>query len=106
MTLLEKYIKWVRFFLPTPFSIALLLTAFTMAFSLFWPWHNSLDGYNDWFEKSSLLLNYWYDGLWNSVGLAFAIQMMLMLLLGHVLALSSIVNRFISKLLPICSNNA
>ena len=95
----------MRFFLPTPFSIALLLTAFTMAFSLFWPWHNSLDGYNDWFEKSSLLLNYWYDGLWNSVGLAFAIQMMLMLLLGHVLALSSIVNRFISKLLPICSNN-
>ena len=106
MTLLEKYIKGVRFFLPTPFSIALLLTSFVMVFAMFWPWHNSLDGYNNWSEKSSLLLNYWYEGLWNSAGLAFAIQMMLMLLLGHVLALSPIVNRFISKLLPICSNNA
>ena len=106
MALFDKYIKGVRFLLPAPFTIALLLTFFTLLTALLLPWENSLDSYSHLGEKSSLLLNYWYKGVWNSDGLAFAVQMMLMLLLGHVLALSPIVNKFIGKLLPICSNNA
>ena len=39
-------------------------------------------------------------------GMAFAVQMMLMLLLGHVLALSKSVDAAINKLLPFCTNNA
>ena len=38
--------------------------------------------------------------------MAFTVQMMLMLLLGHVLALSKSVDAAINKLLPFCSNNA
>ena len=38
--------------------------------------------------------------------MAFAVQMMLMLLLGHVLALSNAVDSAINYLLPFCSNNA
>lgn len=106
MSLFEKYIKGVRFLLPTPFTIALLLTIFSMVLAIVWPWNYCVDNYQNSAEKFSLLLNYWYDGLWNTNGLAFAIQMMLMLLLGHILALSPIIEKAINKILPVCSNNA
>ena len=106
MSLFEKYIKGVRFLLPTPFTIALLLTIFSMVLAIVWPWNYCPDSYQNLADKSSLLLSYWYNGLWNPDGLAFAIQMMLMLLLGHILALSPIIEKAINKILPICSNNA
>ena len=65
--------------------------------------YKNIDGYG---SKLSLILEYWNDGLWNINGLAFAIQMMLMLLLGHILALSPVVEKIILRLLPICSSNA
>ena len=52
------------------------------------------------------ILKSWYNGLWNVKGLAFAVQMMLMLLLGHVLAISKPIDNVINKLLLFCSNNA
>ena len=106
MSFLERYIKGIRFFLPSPFTIALLLTITSMVFAMIWPWSNGANSFHNWTEKSSLLFEYWYDGLWNINGLAFAIQMMLMLLLGHVLALSPIVDKFIQSLLPLCKTNA
>tara|TARA_B100001287_G_scaffold271086_1_gene270836 strand:+ start:1358 stop:2746 length:1389 start_codon:yes stop_codon:yes gene_type:complete len=105
MSFLERYIKGIRFFLPTPFTIALLLTLFSMVVAMVWPW-NYRENIHHWTEKTNFLFEYWYDGLWNVNGLAFAIQMMLMLLLGHVLALSPIVDKFIQSLLPICKTNA
>ena len=57
-------------------------------------------------DKITFILKAWNDGLWDAKGLAFAIQMMLMLLLGHVLAISSPVNNFINKFLPLCNSNA
>tara|TARA_B100001121_G_scaffold310321_1_gene340678 strand:+ start:367 stop:1758 length:1392 start_codon:yes stop_codon:yes gene_type:complete len=106
MSLFEKYIKGVRFILPTPFTIAILLTVFTMVFAIILPWENNSDNYNNLGEKIILILNYWNKGLWNINGLAFAIQMMLMLLFGYVLALSPIIDKLINKLLPICKDNA
>ena len=105
MSLIEKYIKGIRFLLPSPFSIALLLTLFTIFLALIWPDH-SLSENQNWLNKFVNILNSWNNGLWNVKGLAFAIQMMLMLLLGHVLALSSPVNAAINQLIPFCSNNA
>ena len=105
MSLIEKYIKGIRFLLPSPFSIALLLTLFTFILAIFWPTQPLSEDLN-WIDKFTGILISWNDGLWNVKGLAFAVQMMLMLLLGHVLALSSIVDAFINKLLPFCSNNA
>lgn len=52
------------------------------------------------------LLNHWYDGLWGKGYLAFAFQMMLMLLLGHVLALSKPVDKFLNRITPICKSTA
>ena len=106
MSLFERYIKGVRFFLPTPFTIALVLTAITLLFALIFPWENSADSYLGIGEKLLLILKYWDKGLWDTKGLAFAIQMMLMLLLGHVLALSPMIDKLINKLLPICKNNS
>ncbi len=57
-------------------------------------------------NKPSQILNFWYNGLWGEKGLAFAIQMMLMLLLGHVLALSKPVDSFLNKITPLCNNTA
>jgi len=105
MSLIEKYIKGIRFLLPSPFSIALLLTFFSIFLALIWPSH-SLSENQNWLDKFVNILNSWNNGLWNVKGLAFAIQMMLMLLLGHVLALSSPVNAAINQLIPFCSNNA
>jgi short-chain fatty acids transporter len=105
MSLIEKYIKGIRFLLPSPFSIALLLTFFTIFLALIWPSH-SLSENQNWLDKFVNILNSWNNGLWNVKGLAFAIQMMLMLLLGHVLALTSPVNATINQLIPFCSNNA
>ena len=48
-------------------------------------------------EKFTLVIQFWNKGLWDTNGLAFAIQMMLMLLLGHVFALSPIVEKGIKN---------
>ena len=105
MSLIEKYIKGIRFLLPSPFSIAILLTLFTFILAFFWPKNIYIEDLN-WIDKFSQILKSWNDGLWNVKGMAFAVQMMLMLLLGHVLALSKSVDAAINKLLPFCSNNA
>ena len=105
MSLIEKYIKGIRFLLPSPFSIAILLTLFTFILAFFWPMNIYIEDLN-WVDKFTQILISWNEGLWNVQGMAFAVQMMLMLLLGHVLALSKSVDAAINKLLPFCSNNA
>ena len=57
-------------------------------------------------SKGVQILDFWYDGLWNSGGLEFAMQMMLMLVLGHVLALSGPVDRILNRLTPLCDSTA
>ncbi len=71
-----------------------------------WPWSNTILAPSNLIEKFTLVIQFWNKGLWDTNGLAFAIQMMLMLILGHVFALSPIVEKGIKKLLPICKTNA
>ena len=52
------------------------------------------------------LLNHWYDGLWSTGLMKFGFQMMLMLLLGHVLALSKPIDNLLNKITPICKSTA
>ena len=85
-------------FLPSPFTIAVLLTIVTIIIALVFG------------EKSNQgnhfinILTFWENGLWNSSLLEFAIQMMLMLVLGHTLALSKPVKRFVHKIAKFCTN--
>jgi len=81
-----------RRFLPSPFSIALLLTAMTFVLALIFTEPKTSDPY--WLS----LLGYWEQGIWQKDLLVFAYQMMLILVLGHMLVLSPVMSRFISVL--------
>ncbi len=79
--------------LPSPFSIAIILTAFIIVLC------NFLTDYS--FNE---ILTFWENGLWNSSLMNFAMQMMLMLVLGYVLALSETVDKVICKMTPFCNS--
>ena len=181
MSFTEKYTKAFRTFLPTPFTIAIVLTIFTYLLSLsfgnklpneniviqesfeetllisnsdntVWTYFDTGTEYtvtNDtlrlWHQKEILdlkaiipekgnsyktklkfevsnmrqvtfvnestskslqLLDHWYEGLWSAGLMKFGFQMMLMLLLGHVLALSKPIDSLLNKITPICRSTA
>lgn len=84
---LSTFGEYLRRALPSPFSIALLLTAVAFVLPmLFVP------------EKPDLLAvaGYWQQGFWELLG--FSMQMVLILVLGHTLALTSLAQRFIDAL--------
>ena len=56
--------------------------------------------------KPLQLLDHWYEGLWSTGLMKFGFQMMLMLLLGHVLALSKPIDKLLNKITPICKSTA
>lgn len=87
-------------FLPSPFAIALLLTALTILLALLFTNNTS--------ESPHFLtiLSYWESGIWNNNLLVFGYQMMLILVLGHILVLSTPVNKLITKLTNFVTNTA
>ena len=95
MSFVRKYATWFKRILPSPFSIALLLTCIVF----FVAWYNSE-------QSASHLLKEWQEGLWNSNLLAFAFQMMLMLVLGYTLALTHFFERIINTIIHPIKTNA
>lgn len=95
MKFTETYAKWFRRILPTPFTIALILSFITLIAALLFSNKPALELAQD-----------WQRGLWDSGLLTFAFQMMLMLVLGHVLALSTFFNRFTDFLIKPIHNTA
>ena len=96
-TAMEKAFRWL---LPSPFSIAVLLTLITILLALF-----ATPDPVSW-QKAQSILRFWDDGLWNNALLVFAVQMMLMLVLGHTLALTPLFNRLIRFATAYCTNTA
>ncbi|WP_431111659.1 TIGR00366 family protein, partial [Winogradskyella poriferorum] len=68
--------------MPSPFTIAVLLTFLTMVMAFFFMEDTSGEGH------LFKILSFWENGVWNNGLLVFAYQMMLILVLGHVLVLS------------------
>ena len=93
----SRLIRVFKTLLPAPFTIAVVLTLVTFVLAYFLSPNQ---------ETPLSLLNYWERGLWNSPLLVFAVQMMLMLVLGHVLALTKTVSHWIDKATLFCSNTA
>lgn len=89
----DRLIRILRSFLPSPFTIAVGLTAIAFALAMIFGQSSTTNALDHWVELSQQ----WATGLWNPSLLVFAVQMMLMLVLGHVLALSKPVDSFISK---------
>jgi short-chain fatty acids transporter len=102
--LAEKITRGFRRFLPSPFTIALILTLFTfiLAMVLTKPDQEDAGGY------LYQLMTFWEEGLWDKSagGLYFAFQMMLMLVLGHVLALTGPISYLIGTLTQACSSTS
>ena len=86
-------------YMPSPFTIAILLTLLTIVLAFFFtkPVAN----------ESHLLsiLSYWESGIWDTALLEFAYQMMLILVLGHVLVLSKPANKLITNLSKYASSS-
>ncbi|MEX2598003.1 MAG: TIGR00366 family protein [Salibacteraceae bacterium] len=94
----KAYIEWVRRILPTPLSIAFLLTIITVC---------AIALYGDINEnRFDFIGRVWSDGLWQPNLLVFAVQMMLILVLGHILALSPIVAKLINLIVKPCTTTA
>jgi short-chain fatty acids transporter len=52
------------------------------------------------------IMGFWYKGLWNTSLLAFAVQMMLILVLGYVIASTVVFQKLINRILIYCSSTA
>lgn len=90
--------------LPSPFTIAIFLSLFTLLLAMM------ITDYGDLSTGSYFmnLITSWEEGLWDSSagGLYFAFQMMMILVLGHILALTPLVDRLIKALLVFCKDTA
>ncbi|MDT0606614.1 short-chain fatty acid transporter [Croceitalea rosinachiae] len=98
---LSKLIENIfRRFLPSPFTIAILLTVLTIVLTLIFTENKT--------ENNHLftILSYWEDGIWNNGLLVFAYQMMLILVLGHVLVLSKPMERLILGITKFVQNTS
>lgn len=99
MSFSRQYIKLVERFLPSPFVIAILLSGITFLLALiFTEQEGSI------FKQSQRILGYWQTGFWEL--LAFTMQMVLILLLGHTLALTPFFSKIIHKIASIPKNTA
>ncbi|NNF85440.1 MAG: short-chain fatty acid transporter [Winogradskyella sp.] len=81
-----------RKYLPSPFTIAIILTLITIGVAFFFT-PEAING-----NKFFNVLSYWEEGIWNTALLEFAYQMMLILVLGHILVLSRPMNALILRL--------
>jgi short-chain fatty acids transporter len=99
-----QFAKTFKRLLPSPFTIAILLTFITFIIALFCTQPSNVTTSS----HALKLLSHWEKGLWNNTGggLYFAFQMMLMLVLGHVLALSKPVSNFINAITKYCTTTS
>jgi short-chain fatty acids transporter len=97
----QQFIRLARQVLPLPFTIAILLTFLTIGLAIVLTGSGMGTG-----EKMAATVYAWSNGLGNSGGLVFAMQMMLMLVLGHVLALTKPIDRLIIFLVRYCDTTA
>jgi short-chain fatty acids transporter len=95
--------KFERLFhnvLPSPFALAVVLTfcVFGVALFFFKPSDTGM------LDHAFGITGFWYDGIWSGPMLVFGYQMMLILVLGHVLALSEPVDAIIRRATVYCTS--
>ena len=100
MSFANKFVQIAKRILPSPFTIAVLLTGFTFLLALFLT-ESKAD--SD-LPHALQIMEHWEKGFWELLN--FAMQMMLMLVLGHVLALSKVVNQLINASIRFCKDTA
>jgi short-chain fatty acids transporter len=99
MTFSGKILSRLKDILPSPFSIAVILTGISFVFALLFT--------NPGISNTSYFIDvagFWEKGFWEL--LAFTTQMILMLVLGHTLALTKSANSLINVLVRYCNTTA
>tara|TARA_Y100000994_G_scaffold26449_1_gene18704 strand:+ start:1235 stop:2587 length:1353 start_codon:yes stop_codon:yes gene_type:complete len=91
----NRIAKIIKQILPSPFSIAIVLTIVIIMIALV---------FTD--KNISEIASFWEKGLWNPPLMNFAMQMMLMLVLGYVIALSQASEKLIEKITILCHNTS
>ncbi|SFN60948.1 short-chain fatty acid transporter [Salegentibacter flavus] len=91
--------KTFKKLIPAPFTLAVLLSLLTLAIAFVFTGDRSGD-------SAVQILEFWQSGMWDPALLVFMVQMMLILVLGHVLVLSKPVAWLTSQLTKIVTNNA
>tara|TARA_R110002073_G_scaffold89852_5_gene212466 strand:+ start:34301 stop:35680 length:1380 start_codon:yes stop_codon:yes gene_type:complete len=89
-------------YLPSPFTIAILLTIITILLALVFTRPTNVG----FFDYGIDVLKFWEGGIWTNGLLIFAYQMMLILVLGHVLVLSKPISSLIVKVTRFCKDTA
>ncbi|RLD38181.1 MAG: short-chain fatty acid transporter [Bacteroidetes bacterium] len=99
MNFSKKIMGGFQKMLPSPMSIAILLTLLTFVLAVIYKPDEI--GYT---KRTIDILSFWNMGFWSLM--EFTMQMILILVLGYVLALSKSINRFIVKLTTLVDTNA
>ncbi len=102
MSLSARFVDLAKKILPSPFSIAILITLITMLLAMLFT--EALPKEESSYPHFIQILMHWENGFFSL--LKFTLQMMLILVLGHVLALSKPVDRLIEMVLKYCSNTS
>lgn len=97
-----QFEKVFRRLFPSPFTIAILLTLLTFILAIIFQKPQNQPTLSYIYE----LATFWENGIWNKGGMVFAFQMMLMLVLGYILALSKPIDFLINKLVLHCNTTA
>lgn len=84
----RQIVSFYKNVMPSPLGLALILTLLAFLLALAFGSRSP--------SPESSLLDSWAEGLWNPPLLVFAMQMMLMLVLGHVVALSKPFEKWIT----------
>jgi short-chain fatty acids transporter len=102
MSFSDRFADLFQKVFPSPFTIAILLTVLTFFLAAFFTTPAPLEFQN----HLLLLMGFWYDGVWDGPLLIFAVQMMLMLVLGHALALTKPIDNLLKVLVGKCTNTS
>ncbi len=101
MKWVSVYNNFFQRYFPSPLSIALLLSLISFLLALVFTKGNA-----SFVDFTLELADYWYGGLFKSSLLEFTVHMMLILVLGHIIALSPLATRIIDKVLVFCDSTA
>ncbi|MDB9775786.1 TIGR00366 family protein [Vicingaceae bacterium] len=102
MSFSEKYSRLFSYLLPTPFTIALVLTIVTFFLGIVFLYQANVSI----IDQSITVFSYFEKGVWNNGLMVFALQMMLILVLGHALALSKPFDQFIQFFVKFCTTTS
>lgn len=100
-TLSQSYEKMAKKILPSPFTIAILLSVLTFLLAVILTKPLTEFSYVAYVPEVAM---YWQQGFWEL--LSFTMQMMLILVLGHILALTKTVNAFINQFVKFCTTTS